>query len=124
VKNIQRTNPNSTTDNGGDELGQGIGGEPGGIEGQQENSGSETEAKKSVDPQADAAASAAALAIKRLQQDLDRGNVDQKLLDELGWTESDIKSFAERLQKQLAQREANAQQQKEKSISERASTRC
>ena len=73
-----------------------------------------------ADPQADDAAGAAALAIKRLQQELERGNVDPKLLEELGWTESEIKSFADRLQKQLAQREVNAQQQKAKSISEKS----
>jgi collagen type III alpha len=73
-----------------------------------------------ADPQADDAASAAALAIKRLQQDLDRGHVDPKLLDELGWTESEMKLFADRLQKQLAQRATNAQQQRERSISEKS----
>ena len=73
-----------------------------------------------ADLQADDAAGAAALAIKRLQKELERGDVDRKLLEELGWTESEIKSFADRLQKQLAQREVNTQQQKEKSISEKS----
>ena len=43
-----------------------------------------------------------------------------KTNEELGWTESEIKSFAERLQKQLTLREVNAQQQKEKSISDKS----
>ena len=75
---------------------------------------------KPADPEADDAASAAALAIKRLQKELDRGKVDPKLLDELGWTEAEMKSFVDRMQKQLEQRELNAQQLKEKSISEKS----
>ena len=80
----------------------------------------ETKPSKPADPQADDAASAAALAIKRLQKELDRGKVDPKLLDELGWTETEMKSFVDRMQKQLEQRELNAQQLKEKSISEKS----
>ena len=46
--------------------------------------------------------------------------MDPKFLDELGWTEAEIRLFADRLQKQLAQRTINAQQQRERSISEKS----
>ena len=39
--------------------------------------------------------------MKRLQKDLDRGTVDKELLEELGWTEDQLKSFSERMQKQI-----------------------
>ena len=120
VKSIDRADANTarTDEQGKDE--QGEGGMPDGKEppeGSQPNAPVPTQP---ADPQADDAAGAAALAIKRLQKDLERGVVDPKLLEELGWTESEIKSFAERLQKQLTLREVNAQQQKEKSISDKS----
>lgn len=43
------------------------------------------------------------MVLKRLQKDLDRGEVDQELLKKLGWTEKDMQRFAERLERQLAQ---------------------
>ena len=118
VKNIDRVDPNTARVE--DDKGQG----DGGISDGREPAGSvqpiEPAAARPADVQADDAAGAAALAIKRLQKELERGDVDRKLLEELGWTESEIKSFADRLQKQLAQREVNAQQQREKSISEKS----
>ena len=39
--------------------------------------------------------------LKRLQKDLERGKVDQQLLDELGWTEDQLKAFSDRMQRQL-----------------------
>jgi collagen type III alpha len=43
------------------------------------------------------------MVLKRLQKDLDRGEVDPELLKKLGWTEKDMQRFAERLERQLAQ---------------------
>ncbi len=40
--------------------------------------------------------------LKQLQDQLDRGKVDQELLDKLGWTEDDMRRFAERLQQRLS----------------------
>lgn len=42
------------------------------------------------------------LVLKQLQDDLDRGKVDQELLDKLGWTEDDMRRFTERLQQRLS----------------------
>lgn len=44
---------------------------------------------------------AANLVLKRLQKDIERGEVDQELLDELGWNEEQMKKFVERMQQQL-----------------------
>lgn len=44
---------------------------------------------------------AANLVLKRLQKDIERGEVDQELLDELGWTPEQMKKFVERMQQQL-----------------------
>lgn len=47
------------------------------------------------------------MVLKRLQEELDRGDVDQELLKKLGWTEQDMRRFAERLERQLAQPKPN-----------------
>jgi hypothetical protein len=44
---------------------------------------------------------AANLVLKKLQDQLERGEVDQSLLDKLGWTADDMRKFAERLRNQL-----------------------
>jgi collagen type III alpha len=72
------------------------------------------------DPAVDEAAAAASLALKRLEKELDRGIVDPKLLEELGWTKEELAEFKERLQKQLEERELNDQQKKERSISQKS----
>jgi collagen type III alpha len=72
------------------------------------------------DPAIDEAAKAAGLALERLQQDLERGKVDPKLLEQLGWTEAELKDFADRLQEQLAEREQNSQQQRENELSQKS----
>jgi len=41
------------------------------------------------------------LVLKRLQDGLDRGDIDPELLEQLGWTEAEMKRFAERLGKHL-----------------------
>lgn len=43
------------------------------------------------------------MVLKRLQKELNRGEVDPELLKKLGWTEKDMQQFAERLERQLAQ---------------------
>lgn len=43
------------------------------------------------------------MVLKRLQEELDRGEVDPELLKKLGWTEDDMRRFAERLERQLAE---------------------
>ena len=44
---------------------------------------------------------AANLVLKRLKKELERGEVDQELLDELGWTPEQMKKFVERMQKEI-----------------------
>ncbi|MFO0134860.1 MAG: hypothetical protein ACK56U_14815 [Planctomyces sp.] len=68
----------------------------------------------------DEAAQAAGLALKRLQKDLERGEVDPELLKELGWTKDELAKFADRMQQQLDEREQNEQQQREKSLSQKS----
>ncbi len=41
------------------------------------------------------------LVLRRLEKDLQRGKVDRKLLEELGWTEQDVRRFVERIREQL-----------------------
>ena len=55
----------------------------------------------SDDANADFAKKAANLVLKRLENELRRGNVDKKFLDELGWNENDMKKFTERLRDNL-----------------------
>ena len=47
--------------------------------------------------------------LKNLERELERGEVDEKLLDELGWSNQEMRNFTERLKRQL---------HKEKSVSE------
>ena len=44
---------------------------------------------------------AANLVLKRLKDEMERGEVDAELLKELGWTKNDMKRFVDRLQDQL-----------------------
>jgi len=81
--------------------------------------GQESKARPN-DPQVDDAAKAAGLALRRLQKDLERGEVDPKLLEQLGWTKDELKSFVDRMQKQLEERELNDQQQRERSLSQKS----
>ena len=39
--------------------------------------------------------------LKKLRKDLDRGEVDQSMLDELGWKKDDLERFVTRLERQL-----------------------
>ena len=41
------------------------------------------------------------LVLKKLQKDLERGEVDPELLEKLGWTEDEMKRFADRISKHL-----------------------
>ncbi len=42
------------------------------------------------------------LVLKKLRKDLERGEVDQELLDELGWKKEDMERFVKHLEQQLA----------------------
>lgn len=46
---------------------------------------------------------AANLVLKRLQDDLDDGKTDQKLLDEFGWTKDDLRRYLERMERTVKQ---------------------
>jgi hypothetical protein len=47
------------------------------------------------------------MVLKRLKEELDRGEVDPELLKKLGWNEKDMQRFAERLERQLSQPKPN-----------------
>jgi len=47
------------------------------------------------------------MVLKRLKEELDRGDVDPELLKKLGWTDKDMQRFAERLERQLAEPKPN-----------------
>jgi hypothetical protein len=81
---------------------------------------SEGESAPAKDPQVDEAAQAADLALRRLQKELDRGEIDPKLLEELGWTKEELSAFKDRLSQQLEARQLNEQQKKEKSLSQKS----
>ncbi len=49
----------------------------------------------------EAAKKATNLVLRKIRDDMKRGEVDQKLLDELGWTENEMKKFLERMQNSL-----------------------
>ncbi|MDB5385709.1 MAG: hypothetical protein JWM11_1355 [Planctomycetaceae bacterium] len=44
---------------------------------------------------------ASSLVLKKLKKELDRGEVDPKMLEELGWTKDDMQRFVKQLEKQL-----------------------
>lgn len=52
---------------------------------------------------------AANLVLKRIKDELKRKEVNQELLDELGWSKEEMKRFSERLQKQLQIPDTNQQ---------------
>ena len=56
---------------------------------------------KGEEPNLEFSRKAANLVLTRIEEDLERGEVDQEILKELGWTEDDMKKFATRLQNQL-----------------------
>lgn len=88
-QNPSSSNPSGGAANGGVPSKNGGGGEGGG-------DASAAEAAK-----LEHAKQAADLVLKRLQKDLERGEVSPELLDELGWTNKDVQRFADRLQRQL-----------------------
>lgn len=47
------------------------------------------------------------LVLKKLRKDLDRGEVDQQMLDDLGWTKEDLERFVQRLDQQLNETPTN-----------------
>lgn len=87
--------------------GSGQGGGPGGTvtggKGSQAAGGDlkQTPAGGRKSPNLDNAKQAADLVLKKLENDLERGEVDEKLLKELGWTEEQMRAFADRMRRQL-----------------------
>jgi len=55
------------------------------------------------DPDLESAKKATDLVLKKLERELKRGEVDAELLEELGWTEEQMKKFSERMRRQLNQ---------------------
>ncbi len=47
------------------------------------------------------------MVLKRLKEEMNRGEVDDELLKKLGWTEQDMKRFTERLERKLEQPKSN-----------------
>jgi len=70
--------------------------------GDEENGGKGSGPGSSSAPDLDEVKQATNLVLRKIEDDLARGEVDQKLLDELGWTEDQLKRFAERLKKSLS----------------------
>ena len=52
---------------------------------------------------------ASSLVHKRLKDELSRGEVDRELLDEMGYTESDLRRFADRLEERLNRQAADSE---------------
>ena len=80
---------------GGGELGMGTG---------QEGAGQGADGAGDAKPEAanvEFTRQAADLVLKRIEDDLERGQVDEELLKELGWTQEDMRRFSERLKQQL-----------------------
>ncbi|HRA86718.1 MAG TPA: hypothetical protein PK992_01570, partial [Planctomycetaceae bacterium] len=120
---VPSIDPGDSSPAGADEAdadGNANGKKPDGVIAPDATNQNQTEKITPDDPQADDAAHAASLALNRLKKELDRGEVNQKLLEELGWTESELKTFVDRMQRQLQERELNTQQQKEKTISQKS----
>lgn len=74
-----------------------------GQEGDAQGSGEGSAPASSEAQNLDHAKQAADLVLKRLEQQLERGDVSEDLLKELGWTESEMKSFVDRMRQQLSQ---------------------
>jgi collagen type III alpha len=70
-------------------------GAPGGDAGPASDAGTAAPAQEA--PNLDYKKQAAELALKRLKEGLSRGEVDQKLLDELGWNEAQLERFVDRM---------------------------
>jgi collagen type III alpha len=85
---------------------QGAGGKAQNGNKEQNNGGGKQDSSEKQDDEANAefTRKAANLVLQRIKDDLSRGKVDKKLLKELGWTEKDMAKFAERLKKQIANR--------------------
>ena len=109
---------------GGAESGPGNpgGGDPGGVQPGAAPPTAGRDARPADAADLDAAKRGAELALDKLRDQLDRGDVDPDLLKELGWTEDQLKRFADRLERQLAAdpaadpREAARQKQFEETL--------
>lgn len=72
--------------------------------GQADRSGENTEAPPGDAPTLEYTRKAANLTLDQLDDQLRRNRVDQKLLDEQGWNQKDLKDFVERMRNKLDQR--------------------
>jgi hypothetical protein len=77
---------------------------PAGQQGDGAGEGSAEAVEAAEDANLEFTKQAADLVLKRLEDELERGEVDQELLEKLGWNEADAKKFAERLRQQLAEK--------------------
>ncbi len=79
----------------------GTGSTSGDSDGETGNSGDASETLKGDDPNLEYNRQATELILQKLKKDLDRGDVDPELLEQLGWTQTEMKQFADRLSKSL-----------------------
>lgn len=78
------------------------GGQGGGQQSGTGNGNGESQPEEPEKPNLEYAREASNLVLQRLKRQLDRGEVDQKLLDELGWTKEEMRRFVDRLEKQVS----------------------
>lgn len=62
---------------------------------------------KPTDPNLEDARKAANLVLKQIEDDMQRGEVNEKILRELGWSKEDLERFSDRMRKQLNSMEKN-----------------
>ena len=77
--------------------GQGGEGSADGLPGEGEGQGQGSD----TDPELKEAKDAANLVLKQIEDELQRGDVDEKTLKELGWTKDDLKQFSDRMRDRL-----------------------
>jgi hypothetical protein len=70
-------------------------------DGNNDGDGADSAAQRAEEANLDYGKEAADLVLRRLEKDLKRGEVDENLLKELGWTQEDTRRFAERLRNRL-----------------------
>ncbi|MGH7201581.1 MAG: hypothetical protein ACREJB_13305 [Planctomycetaceae bacterium] len=78
-----------------------------GVEGQGEGQGTAGSAQS--DPEAanlEYAKEASNLVLKKLEDQLERGEADQELLEQLGWNQDDLRKFTDRLRRELSRPDA------------------
>ena len=76
---------------------------------QKTNPGSSSNLPEAEDANLEYGKEAANLVLKRIKDELKRKEVNQELLNELGWSKEEMKQFSDRLQKQLQIPDTNQQ---------------